>query len=633
MSIQMQCSGIILMLLLAYFFKRQRKLFLDTEKMFLRTFIVIFSCIVLDILSIVALEYRDILPKLLVKFLCKSYLVTLLGEAFCGLLYICIDIYTNKEYKKKVRKYKAAMLVGTLLIYLLPMGYHYAEDGTTVIYTDGASVMATYIFAVSFLIVNFVHMKKEKSRINPVRREAVQFWMSLWAGAALIQFFKSDLLLVGYMSAVGMVILYLKLENPETSLDRATGMFNHSALMLYIKQRMEKGQEVAVLALVAKNLVYAGECSPRERALRMEALEILLNLPDAVVFKSMEDEVVLVFENMDTAEKNVKEILQRFQTDFGDEKSIYVNYSLIYLPDAAVVNNAEDVLYLIHYIRRKRNETLENQLILADRARAEEMYREKEMERMLEAAMENDRVVVYYQPIFSVSENRFTSAEALVRIQDENGNIIPPGAFIALAEQNGSILRLGKIVFEKVCRMIKERDIRRYGLHYLEINLSVVQCAYERLAEEYIHIMKSYGTPPELINLEITESASLNAKAVLLNNMEKLIAYGVRFSLDDFGTGQSNLNYIVDMPVDIVKFDRSMTMAYFESTRAKYVMDHAINMIHGMNLEIVSEGIETEDQYQTMEELGIGYIQGYYFSKPLAEVDFWNFICRKNNFP
>ncbi len=193
-------------------------------------------------------------------------------------------------------------------------------------------------------------------------------------------------------------------------------------------------------------------------------------------------------------------------------------------------------------------------------------------------------------------------------------------------EQSFAVLAL----VEKVCRMIKERNIQQYGLHYLEINLSVVQCAYEQLAEEFIHIMEKYEISTEQINLEITESVSLDAKSVLLNNMEKLMAYGVRFSLDDFGTGQSNLNYIVDMPVDIVKFDKDMTTAYFESPKAKYVMDNAISMIHGMNLEIVSEGIETKEQYHTMKELGISYIQGYYFSKPLAEDDFWNFICERN---
>jgi len=189
---------------------------------------------------------------------------------------------------------------------------------------------------------------------------------------------------------------------------------------------------------------------------------------------------------------------------------------------------------------------------------------------------------------------------------------------------------LGEMVFEKVCRFVKEHDIKRYGLHYIEINLSVVQCSYEQLAEDYINIMEKYGVPSSFINLEITESASMEAKRILLNNMKNLMDYGVKFSLDDFGTGQSNLNYIVDMPVDIVKFDRDMTNAYFENGKAKYVMDAAMHMVHGMDLEIVSEGIETKEQYEAMEGLGINYIQGYYFSKPLPERQFLEFIARNS---
>ena len=160
--------------------------------------------------------------------------------------------------------------------------------------------------------------------------------------------------------------------------------------------------------------------------------------------------------------------------------------------------------------------------------------------------------------------------------------------------------------------------------------MSVVQCAYPNLGDDYIQIMRDYGVDPSRINLEITESASLTAKKTLLDNMSQLMEYGVQFSLDDFGTGQSNLNYIVDMPVKIVKFDKDMTNAYFENGKAKYVMDAAMHMIHGMNLQIVSEGIETREQFETMKALGIQYIQGYYFSRPLPETEFLEFIREEN---
>ena len=122
----------------------------------------------------------------------------------------------------------------------------------------------------------------------------------------------------------------------------------------------------------------------------------------------------------------------------------------------------------------------------------------------------------------------------------------------------------------------------------------------------------------------------MRAKKILIDNMQKMMDYGIRFSLDDFGTGHSNLNYIVDMPVRIVKFDREMIQAYFTNEKARYVMDAAMHMIQGMGLKIVAEGIETEEQFRVMEDIRINYIQGFYFSQPLPEQEFYRFIEREN---
>jgi EAL domain-containing protein (putative c-di-GMP-specific phosphodiesterase class I) len=129
-----------------------------------------------------------------------------------------------------------------------------------------------------------------------------------------------------------------------------------------------------------------------------------------------------------------------------------------------------------------------------------------------------------------------------------------------------------------------------------------------------------------MINLEVTESASIRRRNVLIQNMEKLIEYGVSFSLDDFGNGESNLNYIVDMPVEIVKFDRDMTKSYFDNSKGRLVMETVTRMILNLGLKIVSEGVETEEQLETMKQLGVQYIQGFYFSKPLPQDEFIRFV-------
>ena len=257
-------------------------------------------------------------------------------------------------------------------------------------------------------------------------------------------------------------------------------------------------------------------------------------------------------------------------------------------------------------------------------------YKKKlDIEDILNKALEKDWIKVYYQPIYSTKEGKFTSAEALVRIIDDNNVMYPPFEFITIAEQNGLIIKLGEIIFTKVCKFLSESKLKKLGIEYVEVNLSTVQCGCESLADDFIAIMEKYGVSPSQINLEITESASITTKKILLNNMKKLMDYGVTFSLDDFGTGHSNLNYIAEMPVDIVKFDRGMTQSYFNSKKAQYVMNAAISMINGMKLKIVSEGIENKEQFEIIKDL-VDYIQGFFFSKPLPQENFVEFVKEKN---
>ena len=142
--------------------------------------------------------------------------------------------------------------------------------------------------------------------------------------------------------------------------------------------------------------------------------------------------------------------------------------------------------------------------------------------------------------------------------------------------------------------------------------------------------MKKLNISPDCINLEITETASTNLRNIMINNMNTLINYGVHFSLDDFGMGNSNLNYIIEMPVDIVKFDRILVNSYFTDPKAKLVITRIIEMIKALNLEIVLEGIENKESLDEVLKLDIDFIQGYYFSKPVQEIDFVEYVKKFN---
>ncbi|MCM1054764.1 MAG: EAL domain-containing protein [Bacteroides sp.] len=626
MPIQVQCCGLLLMLILLYFYKSQRIIKLNTEKAFWRSFVMTFVCIVFDILSCIVISYRDSLPDLLVELVSKTYLATLVCVSFFALLYICTDIYPNKhDYKKIMVKYGVFVGIAVVLIYALPI-FFYEDKSEKLLYSYGPSDYATYMFALATLIIVAVHLFKEKRRISPGRRVAVSMWLGVWVTAAVIQFVFPKLLLVGFASAVGMLVLYLVLENPGNNIDRQTGLFNHGAFLQYTKQLYDTRTPFAALAIVLEHNSFKTMRTDVEREVIAEAASYLSALPNVFVFKNTGTEILLIFPDRELAKTAVQAVRERFELGWGQSKGVMVEPYWIYVPDSTLADGSEDLLYLIRYVKQNSKDFSETHFAEVSRELSLKLRKEKEVEQLIADALKNDWLEVWYQPIYSTKKQRFTSAEALVRIRNEDGALIQPGTFIGIAERNGAILQLGETVFRKVCKFLSENDVLQYGIKYIEVNLSVIQCAYGQLAEDYISIMEEYGVPPQMINLEITESASMNAKKTLLENMNRLMDYGVNFSLDDFGTGQSNLDYIADMPVDIVKFDKGMTNAYFENGKTKYILDAAANMIHGMNLKIVSEGIETEEQFKTMHDLGVNYIQGYYFSKPLPEREFLEFL-------
>lgn len=630
MPIQAQCCGLFLMLILLYFYKTQRRIKLQGEVAYWNTVNAILVSIICDIVSCFAIVYSEYLPDLLVKFICKTYVATMVAETFFALLYIFSDIYLNKNvYRKAMMRYGILTAAELILIYAAPIYYTYDSEAQT-LYSHGACCYTAYMFAAVTVIIIFVRLHKDRARINPSKRSAVYMWMAIWGAALLVQFFFKQILLTAFAGALGMLVLYLKLENPGNNLDRQTGLFNHSAFLQYAKQLYESDIEFSVLAIIIDRGSFKSMRSDLEERVIAEAVMYLSSLSGVYVFRNTTNEIFLVYTDKHLAMQGVAAVRERFESGWGTDGGVIVTPHWIYVPDTNIVDNVDDLLYLIQYVRRDSKDFINNQYYEITDTLASSLRYDKEISELIVSALANDRVEVWFQPIFSTEEHRFTSAEALVRIRDEDGKLIPPGAFIDIAERNGMILQLGELVFRKVCRFLSETDIIDHGINYIEVNLSVVQCAHKHLADEYMTIMKEYNVSPGYINLEITESASMSAKKTLLKNMTTLIEYGVSFSLDDFGTGQSNLDYILDMPVNIVKFDKNMTNAYFENGKAKYIMDAAMNMIRGMDLKIVSEGIENAEQFMVMESLGINYIQGYHFSKPLPEAEFLEFIKVEN---
>lgn len=235
------------------------------------------------------------------------------------------------------------------------------------------------------------------------------------------------------------------------------------------------------------------------------------------------------------------------------------------------------------------------------------------IETILRDAISNNGFKLVYQPKVDTRTGKIVGYEALLRLKE---HAIPPSDFIPVAENNGLITAIGRLVTENVIRQLKEwktlgLDIKPVSVNYSANQLNDV--GYITFIQEQ---MSKHGIDTAYLEIEITENIFLENKQITLAFLKQLKEMGIKISIDDFGTGYSSLNYLTFLPADFIKLERSINLRFLERTNDK-VMDSLISLVHSLGLTVVAEGIETYDQVIALKKAGCDLIQGYYFSKPV----------------
>ena len=259
------------------------------------------------------------------------------------------------------------------------------------------------------------------------------------------------------------------------------------------------------------------------------------------------------------------------------------------------------------YSKCKDNQ-LENQIIL---------------ENELRKATKHQEFVVYYQPKINIQNGTIAGVEALVRWLHPEKGLIFPGDFIPLAEETGLIISIGEMVLREACKQCKTWQSQGFPPIPVSVNLSIRQFLQPTLAKEIKQILIETNIDPGLLELEITESMSMDL-AQSLPILEELKSLGIRISVDDFGTGYSSLNYLLQLPIDHVKIDKSFVQNLGENQKNKTIVTTIITMAHNLNLTVTAEGAETIEQVQFLQNNQCDMIQGYYYSKPIPASEFEN---------
>ena len=252
-----------------------------------------------------------------------------------------------------------------------------------------------------------------------------------------------------------------------------------------------------------------------------------------------------------------------------------------------------------------------------ERAMNDVVRRNLALEGELRAALERKDLHVHYQPKVELKTNRITSVEALVRWTHPRLGPVSPADFVPVAEQAGLIVALGEFVMREACQQACEwRDAGFEGLR-VSVNLSAQQLRTEEITFTVSNILEETGLEPHLLEVEITETLMIENKGVAIAALQQLKGVGVTVSLDDFGTGYSSLSYLNSFPIDTVKIDRAFVKAIGTDPSNAAITAAIISMAHILGLNVVAEGVETEEQRAFLLERGCDEMQGYLFSPAL----------------
>ncbi len=631
MNIHNQLCGLIIMFLILFLYFRQKRVGLRSEKVFIRTIHITIFCVLCDIFSIIAIYNMDIWPIHVVHFICKIYLCMLIWTGYVAFAYVIADIQNEGIKYRKRYIWLTMVSIENLIIYVLPIDIFLEGD---VVYTSNWAVLMTYIFALKYVATTIGILVLGGKKLNPKRREASLIWMIMWMIASLIQFVHNELLVVGFTCGLGMLTLYCTLENPSTCMDRNFDCFHANAFMEYIRQCYRNKRKQSILYISISLAENRGETNSFADEAIQKIIALFSKDKNVKIFKDIEYDLILVFPDGSTMSERFEKIEDELYADYfynPEQNGGSMPATLfVLIPDILMLRDADEVIYVTRHMKNVHSSPNKSQVIYVDDSIVAEFRKKVLCQKEILSALQEDRVEVFYQPIFCIRSNQFSSAEALARIRNSDGSLMYPGDFIPVAEETGLIALLGERIFEKTCEFLTSSEIVRYGIDYIEVNLSALQCEQRNLADHYMRIMNRYKVEPWRINLEITETGKVEERDILLNNMKRLIDYGVSFSLDDFGNGQSNLDYVIELPVEILKLDMNMTKAFFVDNKARIVVQSTIRLAHEMDLKVVAEGVETSEHFAELQKQGVDEIQGYYFSKPLPKDEFEEFLRYHN---
>ncbi len=635
--IEYDIAAIFLSLSVMVGFLHKKMLFTSLSRIFTNIQALIIVSAAFDIATILLMKNPEVVPLWVhyVVNICYHCPYQLMAPVF----YKCIktasamdSVYVKENQISKFLIW-VPCIVTQILIFTTPITHAFFYFDENLNYCHGIPwFYAGYVSSGFYMILAIITSYRARNCFSLMQAGTVYLYTICVFISIFIQLFFPKLLIVSFVSSVGIMLIFLSLDDPANYLDKSLMTYNFQAFEKIIQQNILQKGSLYFMALQIKDLDSINESLGRkntDRFLSIFCKRILEYCTKKSVFRISGSRFVIMLPGDKSKQRYVVSsiralVIQPFTIDAYTISPIMAMTVFSYPDDA---KNLEDINLILENCLVQMPECDLGLVVPVNPMILENKHREYKIYQTLKDAVVNQDFDVFYQPVYSLEDKRFISAEALVRLSGPKGSYITAEEFISAAENNGLILEIGDIVLRKTCKFIKESNITDLGIEYISINLSVIQCMQADFYKTVLKCLELEGVDGRFLNFEVTETATIVAAETLLNNISLLQPTGVSFSMDNYGKDYSNLLEITKFNFRSIKLSRSMISALTDSKNVvneniKSILVHSIKMINSLNMKVIAEGAESEEHFTLLKEAGCNYIQGYYYSRPLPADDF-----------
>lgn len=559
-----------------------------------------------------------------------TFLYFLIHSALAPMFFFYVLVVCGAYTKGKRRLYIVSavpMIAAELLVLITPFTsavYYFDSDmvfhrnwGENLVYVTGGLYLA---------LAMFMLMSSWRALDNKRRTAMVYFFFIIITGL-LIQLLNYNIRSELIAESVALIGVMISIEIEDDRIDAGMGIYNRRALIADVNTFILGGRKAYLLCVKITNIdmIKRATGSDNTDAISKQVAGYLKTLvPRYYIYNTNPDTfIITLMENDEQKAVTLAETIgKRFETPWTineNDMPLSVLIMAADLPDR--IKSVTDALYMADSPVPKKLD--KNILTSSD---LDYLLRRAAVENAVTRGLSQNNFEVFYQPTYHVQNNKLHGAEALIRLHDpELGNLFPE-EFIPIAEQIGLIDEVDDFVLREVCGFIKSGLPAEKNMDCINVNLSVLQCMQPDFPEHVISIVDEFGIDKKMINFEITESLAASDYVMLSRVVRILKRQGFRFSMDDYGTGYSNMHSIFRLDFDIVKIDKSILWSAEKGQLGQIILESSVRMIRQMRRKILVEGVETENQLQMLRDLDIDYAQGFLYSKPISRSDFIELI-------